>query len=305
MSLSLLKYRLARRIERCLTPGALAIIAWPVIAAVAFTRAVGRHGRDWREAVSGTAARRPGILATWRHFIDDTYLMLATCWPDRWHGRHWADRFHVTGVEDVQQLASAAAPIVIAVVHFTNMAMLRYVLRSRGVRAAALVGFRELHPTAHLRDATLDRATEMEGVPHRFVASDLRSAYDFLRSGNCLVMACDVDTPENVAVTTPLGTLRLAVGPFRIAEMTGAAVVPAIFWQSGRWRFEARFGEPIRPETARGLPEPFRPIAERCMQHWLPVMQEFPTQYDGGLGRVWGPEATEMPRSVTPPQADT
>jgi len=251
------------------------------------------------------AGERPGIMATWRHLIDEAYLMLATCWPDRWHEPGWARRFHVTGLEDVEQLANAGTPVVIAVVHFTNMSMLRYVLRSRGIPAASLAGFREHHPTAGVRDEALDRLAGLTGVPNRFVAADLRSAYHFLRSGNCLIIACDVETQQNVAVTTPVGTLHVAVGPFRLAQMAGGVVVPAILWQSGRLRFEASFGEPIRPEPARGMPEPFRPIAERCMRHWLPVMQAFPTQYDGGLGRVWRSEATVAPRIVSPPKADT
>jgi hypothetical protein len=87
--------------------------------------------------------------------------------------------------------------------------------------------------------------------------------------------------------------------------MTGAAVVPAILWQSRRWRFEARFGEPFQPEGDADSPETFQQAADRCMQHWLPVMQAFPTQYDGGLGRVWGAEPAPAIGGISPQAAET
>lgn len=305
MSLAGMKFRVARWLDRCLPPAVLAALSWPVIAAVAFRRALGRQGCRWREVVSGMRAGRPGLGATWRHLIDDIYLMVATFWPDRWHEPRWARRFHITGFAAVQRLADEGTPVVIAVVHFMHLSMLRYVLRSRGIPAASLVGFRGEHPTMALRDALLDRMTGLEGVAHRFVAADLRSAYAFLRSGKCLIIACDVATPENVAITTDLGTLHMAVGPFRLAQMTGASVIPAILCQPSRWRFEARFGEPFRAEDDADSPEAFRPAAERCMQHWLPVMQAFPTLYDGGLGRVWGVEPVSTADGISPQAADT
>lgn len=305
MSLAGLKFRVARRLDRFLSPVALAAVGWPVIAAVAFGRALGRQGRGWREAVSGMRAGRPGLGATWRHLIDDLYLMVATFWPDRWHEPRWARRFHITGFENVRRLADEGAPVVIAVVHFTHLSMLRYMLRSRGIPAASLTGFRGENPTLVDRDALLDRLTGLEGVPSRCVAADLRFTYAFLRSGKCLIIACDVATPKSVAVTTDLGTLHMATGPFRLAQMTGAVVIPAILWQPSRWRFEARFGDPFRAEGDADSPEAFRPAAERCMRHWLPVMQAFPTQYDGGLGRVWRAEPVPAAGGISPPSADT
>jgi lauroyl/myristoyl acyltransferase len=304
MSLAVLKLRLARGLERCLPPGPLAALLWPAVAVGALVRALGPHGRAWRNAVGDMHAGRPGILAAWRHFRDELFLMLAASWPDRWLGRRWAGRFHVTGLEEVQRLLAAGTPVVIAVVHFTHLSVLRYLLRARGIPAASLSGFLEEHPTLGFRDTALDRVAGLEGVPNRFFTAGLRSAYDFLRSGNCLIMACDVATAATVAVTTDLGTLDVAVGPFRVAQMTGAVVVPAILWESGRWRFEARFGEPFSPAGDADRPETFRPCAERCMQHWLPVMQSFPTQYDGGLGRVWRPQTTRTAR-LSQQAADT
>lgn len=292
-------------LERCLSPAVFATLAWPGIAAVAMRRVFRRQGRAWRDAVSGMRAGRPGIYATWRHIVDDIYLMLVTLWPDRWHERRWARRFQLTGLEHVQNLAADGTPVVVAVVHFTHLSMLRYVLRSQGIPAASLMGFRKTHPTMAVRDALLDRIAGLEEVPNRFVAADLRPAYAFLRSGRCLIIACDVATAESVAITTTLGTLRVAVGPFRFAQMTGAAVVPAILWQSRRWRFEARFGEPFQPAGDAGNPETFRQSAERCMRHWLPVMQAFPTQYDGGLGHVWGADPVPAVGGISPQAAET
>jgi lauroyl/myristoyl acyltransferase len=287
MALAGVKLRVARRLDRCLPPAVLATLVWPGIVAVACWRALGRHGHRWREALRGMRAGRPGFLSAWRHVIDDTYLMAVTFWPDRWHEPRWARRFHLTGLRDVQKAVAEGVPVVVAVVHFTHMSMLRYLLRSSGISAATLAGYRGEHPTVAVRDALLDRITGLDGVPNRFVAADLRSAYAFLRSGKCLIIACDVMTSEGVAITTELGTLQMAVGPLRLARMTGALVVPAILWQPRRWWFEARFGEPFRLEGDGDSPEAFRPAAERCMRHWLPVMQAFPTQYDGGLANAW------------------
>lgn len=292
MTTSKTKLQIARWLEQRLPPSLLAAAAWPYISLLALRRAFGQHGRHWRTALSTMRAGRPGLFATCRHLMDESYMMLATSWPDRLLEPRWQRRMAVSGFTAVRELYEARTPIVLAVVHFTHMSMLRFMLRSHGIPAASLAGFRNPHPTIDIRNAALDRTVGLTGVPNSFVAADLRSAYDFLRSGNCLIIACDVASPASIAMRTDLGTLHMATGPFRLAAMTGATVIPAILWQARRWRFSVDFGKPIAMPADFSMPEDFRPAAQRCMDHWLPVMRRYPTQYDGALGPVWQDDAS-------------
>lgn len=237
-------------------------------------------------------AGRPGLFATCRHLMDESYVMMATSWPDRLLEPRWQQRISLAGFTAVRELHETRTPIVLAVVHFTHMSMLRFVLRAHGIPAASFAGFRDRHPTIEFRNDALDTKAGLSRTPNCFVTADLRTAYDFLRSGNCLIIACDVASPASIAIRTNLGTLSLATGPFRLAAMTGAKVIPAILWQPRRWRFSVDFGQPIAMPDDFSSPEDFRPVAQRCMDHWLPVMRRYPTQYDGSLGPVWQDDAS-------------
>lgn len=69
------------------------------------------------------------------------------------------------------------------------------------------------------------------------------------------------------------------IGPFLLARMTGALLVPVFIAYAEDRRFEIEFGEPIEVERSSDREED----AKRALAHWLPVLEaavrRWPTQW--------------------------
>jgi lauroyl/myristoyl acyltransferase len=222
-------------------------------------------------------------------------MRLVCLWPERFLVNPWRSRLSITGLEEVRNRLAAGTPVVFAVLHFGELMLLHSVLRANGIPVAGLTvsGDRRYRD---LTDAVAEAAGGLRDVPRRFMRdTGLRQAYCFLRSGGCLLIACDLSSKHSVDVPTDLGTVRLATGAFHMAGMAGACVVPVILWQERRWRFGLAFGPPLDPPD--GSTDSVKRIAEACVTHWVPVIKRYPEQYTYLDHRIWTPalESGETP----------
>jgi lauroyl/myristoyl acyltransferase len=284
-----------RAIERACPPPILAALVWPGLATLGIVEACGTQGRQYRRRMATVHGVRPGLWESWRQAVDRLSMRFVCLWPERFLVNPWRSRLSITGLQEVRNRLAAGTPVVFAVLHFGELILLHLVLRVHGIPVASLTasGDRSYRDQT---DAVADVAGGLRGVPRRFMRdSSLRQAYCFLRSGGCLLIACDLSSKHSVDISTDLGTVRLATGAFQMAGMAGACVVPVILWQERRWRFGLAFGSPLAPSD--GSSAAVKRIAEACVAHWVPVIKRYPEQYTYLDHRIWTPalESGETP----------
>lgn len=287
-----------RSAERLVPPSMLASIIWPAVAVFALCRSLGKAGRMWRLNFSAVFGRPPGFIPIWRNFVSETYARLATLWPDRFMTPTWRSRFIVTGLEKLQACHAAGRPVVLAVIHAQSLNLLRLFLRANGLPVATLAFAQGVTGKRQLINTASDRSSSLAGVPHKFPLSQLRSAYAFLRRGNCLLVACDKQSDDAVALPTNLGVVRIHVGPFRLAGLVNASVVPAVCWQVAPWRFHLALGKPMMAPASDSDLAAFMPLAQHCLATWQPLIQSHPEQVHFNRG-AWsgGPQPAPAGRS--------
>jgi lauroyl/myristoyl acyltransferase len=283
-----------RAIERLLPPSLLAGILWPGVAAYAFCRCLGKAGRSRASSFAAAYGRPPGFLSTFRAFIGETYGRLVTLWPDRLTAARWQRRFTVSGLEPLLACQAAGRPVVLAIIHFHHMNLLRLFLRAHGLPVASLTYGPGMTAVRRSINSAVDRCTPLVDTPHKFPLEQLRSAYAFLRSGNCLLIACDKRSNDSILLPTELGTISIHLGPFRLAAMANALVVPAMVWQKRPWKFHVALGEPTLPPANSSDLSVFQPIAKHCLSTWQIMIREYPEQLTPNRG-VWNVPPKQTP----------
>ncbi|MBX3733950.1 MAG: hypothetical protein KF791_15345 [Verrucomicrobiae bacterium] len=286
---TLIAYRGLRGLERLLPPAPLRGLLWPFVAAAAFILAL-RIPRT--NAARIAPLLRPGCPERpwqWRRLVGNLYFRMATFWPDRLRSHRWRDRMRIEGLEPILKARDGGTPVVFATLHLNTLSLMRYLLRAHGIPAATLITNPSRNGLIRLRDEDQDRVTHLGGIPHTFHTDDLRQAVAFLKSGKCLMVACDLGSPRSLRLATRQGTLTVALGAFRLAQATGALLIPALTLQEDPWRFVTHIAPPValpgNPETD----EAFRPAAEQWIRELLPHLERFPSQYDPLNKGVWTP----------------
>ena len=287
MSASRLLFLGLRAIERACPPPLLAAVVWPGLATLGIAEACGSLGRQYRRRVARVHGARPGLWKSWQHAVDRLSMRLVCLWPERFLVNPWRSRLSITGLDEVRDRLTAGTPVVFAVLHFGELILLHSVLRAHGIPVAGLTVTGDRRYRDHTA-AVAEAAGGLRDVPRRFMRdTGLRQAYCFLRSGGCLLIACDLSSKHSVDIPTDLGTVRLATGAFKMAGMAGACVVPVILWQERRWRFGLACGSPLDPSD--GSTDAVKRIAEACVAHWVPVIKRYPEQYTYLDHRIWTP----------------
>jgi lauroyl/myristoyl acyltransferase len=275
-----------RSVERLVPPPLLSCLLWPFVAVFAFRRCYGAAGRRAQRGFAEACGRPLSLAELWRSFIDETYLRLATLWPERFVTQAWRRRFVVTGLERVLDCQAARRPVVLAVIHAHHWNLIQMFLRAHGVPVASLTHAPQSSENRRLIHRSVDRRSPLAGVPHSFHRAKLRSAYAFLRDGKCLLVACDVSTKDAVTLPWALGTMRINVGPYRLAALAEAGVIPAVCWQEKPWRFHLSFGEPASAPARSSDIVAFEPLAKHCLAIWRPLLERHPEQVRFSPG-VW------------------
>jgi lauroyl/myristoyl acyltransferase len=267
-----------RTMERLLPLPLLACMLWPAVATYALCRCLGKAGRSRARSFAAAYGSPSGFLGTFQAFIGETYGRLVSLWPDRFMMPRWRRRFTVTGLDPLLACRAEGRPVVLAIIHFHHMNVLRLFLRAHGLPVASLTFGPGVTTVRRSINSAVDHGTPLADTPHKFPLEQLRSAYAFLRSGNCLLIACDKPSDDTITLPTDLGTIGIHLGPFRLAAMTNAVVIPAIAWQQRPWRFHVAIGEPARPPAHSSDRSAFQPIAKHCLTTWQAVIRDYPEQ---------------------------
>ncbi|MSR25690.1 MAG: hypothetical protein EXS06_01540 [Planctomycetaceae bacterium] len=284
-----------RFVERLVPPPMLACVLWPFVAVFAFGRSLSEAGRRAQRGFAEACGRPLGSAELWRCFIGETYVRLATLWPERFVTRAWQRRFVVTGLERVLDCQATRRPVVLAVIHAHHVHLIQLFLRAHGVSVASLTYAPQSSEKRRLIHRAVDRRSPLAGLPHSFPRAKIRSAYAFLRDGKCLLVACDVPTKDAVTMPWALGTIRIHVGPYRLAALAEASVIPAVCWQEKPWLFHLSFGEPaIAPARSSDILA-FEPLARYCLAIWRPLLERHPEQVGFSPG-AW--DAAKQPTNA-------
>jgi lauroyl/myristoyl acyltransferase len=138
------------------------------------------------------------------------------------------------------QLATLQAPAIITTFHVGVLPMLGFALQQ--LPAPVLIVRRHPGGTPHPsfeRGATRGTEQERALLFHRCV--------HFLRTGRFVMIAADPFPTERGALATPFrgGILRLSRGPYALARITGAPLIPLVArWRGARVEFV--LGEPVQ-----------------------------------------------------------
>ena len=285
-----------RFVERLVPPPLLSCVLWPFVAVFAFGRFFSEAGRRAQRGFTEACGRPLGSAELWQSFIGETYVRLATLWPERFVTRAWQRRFIVTGLERVLDCQAARRPVVLVVIHAHHVNLIQMFLRAHGVPIASLTYASMSSEKRRLIHRAVDHRSPLARVSHTFSLAELRSAYAFLRDGKCLLVACDVPTKDAVTMPWALGTIRINVGPYRLAALAEASVIPAVCWQEKPWLFHLSFGEPgLAPARSSDILA-FEPLARHCLTIWRPLLERHPEQVRFTRG-AWG--AAEQPANAS------
>jgi lauroyl/myristoyl acyltransferase len=235
-------FRGSRALEAVLPPGVLWFLLWPISALQAIRlarpmpRAVpARHLPPRPTDLPASAMRR------WRAFVAWHLDYLPLLWLDRLSTPRWRSRFEVVG-EDLAALV-ADRPAIVVSVHGGAIVMLAPWMTTLGLPVASIPADGAwLRSDARRRKAALAASA---GLPNVFQVGSVREILDYLRPGRALMVAADFHRGRTVDVPWESHRLRLSTGPFRLARLAGAAVVPAFVSVHGRWRYRIHVLPPI------------------------------------------------------------
>jgi predicted LPLAT superfamily acyltransferase len=162
-------------------------------------------------------------------------------------------------------------PTVYVSAHLGSLQALRYTLRSRGIRAANVLGPHNLaRPDAERQDRVFD-ARHPIAFPHVFAAARVHRLRTALASGS-LILAADLPAAQGVEVPLLGGRVRLDPRPFRLARAAGVPCRPAFLTlPAGRWTLT--LGEPLPPGEGAAIE-----AYARCLDR---VARRAPLDLDG------------------------
>jgi lauroyl/myristoyl acyltransferase len=174
------------------------------------------------------------------------------------------------------QIAALAEthPVMLVSLHFGGIFALPALLRAHGIPTASVVGGK-LWPIRWWRRRRA-QLTQISGLPTHFQAGDAWSIRHFMVPGRCVLVALDYPMGEQVSVPYGGVSLELSTPPFRLARLTGAAVVPVIVRADGAWRFKVHVCRPV-PDAVIAAGD-YAAAAAHVANELLPMAEDRPEQ---------------------------
>jgi lauroyl/myristoyl acyltransferase len=197
----------------------------------------------------------------------------ALLWSDEFNTQRWAGRLGLTDLERITDLTQTR-PVILVSLHFGGIFTLPAMLRSHGIPTASVVGGK-LWPIRWWRKRRA-LLTEIDGLPNHLKAGDAWAAKRFLAPGRCILVAIDFPMGEQVRVGYKGSSLDLSTPPFRLARLTGAAVVPVLVRADRIWRFTMIVGQPVPDELIES--DDFAGAAAHIANQLLPIAADRPEQ---------------------------
>lgn len=281
------EFLIVRLCERILPLPLLRLALWPLIALHAWPKFLMFRKHDWNSAKLPAAFRHKGnsILFTWQKCTTHRYASIPSMFPDRLLQPRWRNRFRCEGLDPLIEACNKGSPAILATLHFSSLSLLRCLLRLRGVPASVMAfGSENMLAVGRMKDRYLARVVPPRRIPPVFRIRDLREAKSFLEAGNTLIMCVDAGVGKQVQGSAASATLTMASGAIRLAQATGASLMPCLLYEKKPWQFVVHVGEPI------GLQAPQAPGAEDALvRDFLPIVSKFSKQYDCGPMSFWSP----------------
>ena len=275
-----------RALERLLPPTVLWLALWPSVACAALCDLAkqGRYYAKWRQVPASLLPSGPGFFLFRSARMKLRFGRLPTFWPDRLAQARWQQRCRYEGLDTLASARQGGTPIVLATLHFGQMVLMRYLLRARDIPVAGLAEeARARRPRLqHLKDAK----APLPGVPHVFPLEELKQARQFLLQGGCLLVPMDAPRGKQVEIQTPHGVLRLGTGAIRLAQSTGAQLVPCLIYEESPWRFVVHCGKPANL-GAPSLPAGLEAVGQDLARELLPVLARHPDHWGANLMEAW------------------
>ena len=235
------------------------------------------------ETVRRRGRRAPGSLppgslrVTFRiELRERTSAWLSTAallWADRFARSPWRERFEVAQLEALRSII-ATRPALIATVHFGGIFIMPTLLRALGIPTAAAVGDK-LWPVRWRRERRA-QLTSLDDLPAHIRSGDARSMMRFLVPGHCLLVALDYPLGDQVSASYLGASLRLSTPSFRLARLTGSAIVPMLVRREGVWSYSVHVGQPVPDELVTAGDD--AAIANHLVKELLPLAASRPEQ---------------------------
>ncbi len=297
-----------RGAERILPVPLFSLLLWPLAAAWDVIQVRGR--KPWRQWHRFPRSWRPN---RWRYILRQTFGLyhsqLFYMWPDRLTSPRWLSRCRFEGDRQLLELQEDDRGIVLASVHYGPFEILPYWLRAYGIPATTV---RANPPAAlgSLTDYQYSLSPPAE-VPVFVFASDLSPFPRFshirkiLGPGRRLVVMVDPDRGVMADVPFEDRLFHMATGAIRLAQMTGARLIPCMITEDSTWRFTIHIGEPVPSEWIGRSPD-MQVIGTHLLNEFSKVVRRYPAQCKMRcLRAMWPlPEAgTATPPAILPKTA--
>lgn len=268
-----------RAVERVLPPALLWFFFWPLSAFRAFRRTGYKDRRMVRWiGLEPFLERKPvSAFARWRFRFEFDHRRIPLSFPDRLREPRWRSRFTVEGFDGLQKLARER-PVVVITLHTLSCHVLPAWMRSLGIQVGAVSAGQGWQQPDVVRRAQLGQPGTARPS---FTGGESRALLRHLNAGHSLILYSDYAVGHTVTVPWHGTDITLDAGGFRLAALTGAAVVPVLITSAGRWRWRVRVGMPL-PDDAVHARDHARAV-QYVIDELMPVVATVPQQADNAL----------------------
>ena len=189
---------------------------------------------------------RPGFLARWRFQSKIHERWLPLLWMDRWDRPPWSGRMVVETGPDVGAI-SRERPIIVVTLHTGAHIAIGAWLGQMGLGVGSVIADIRLWKQTQAWRVRMRTDKRWRGFENSeaFLRGDTRSMVRYLVPGNCLLLQADHHRGRVIEGDWGNGRLQMSSGAFRIARLAGAAVIPVVVMDDGRWRFRVHVGSPV------------------------------------------------------------
>jgi lauroyl/myristoyl acyltransferase len=206
-----------------------------------------------REVYSFRQSVTPKAWSTrrWLSEIDANVASFHNWWPDRLGNERWRSCAQIIGEEHLDR-ALVSGPVILTTVHYSDLRLLLYTLRSRKMTAAFFVqqNSKNACPVRAWIDELADAANGMSDIPAIFETNEVSQAHDFL-IGRQRILGVAVDGSIRRAISVSDGDVQISLAPgaLLMAKITSAQVIPCIISRIGGFRYAIRFSPPVSHES--------------------------------------------------------
>ncbi len=220
----------------------------------------------------------------WLSEIDANVAYFHNWWPDRLGNARWRLCPEIMGQEHLDR-ALTSGPVVLVTVHYGDLRLLLYTLRSSKFAAAFMrrQNSTNVCPVRTWIDNLADAANEMSDIPSVFETNEIGKAYDYLSGGRRILgIAIDGSLRRAISVRDGDWQITLAPGALVMAQLTSAQVIPCIISRIGGFRYAIRYTTPVSADLlvdSKGheaamnyIWSELRSVIWNRIEQWLPTL---------------------------------